>query len=471
MRCDDPRGSPGGRRLGLGFLRRRLESFSGRIRRSPLAYRLARGAVWSTIGAAISRVLALLASIFVARVLVKEAYGALGVIQGTVGFFAGFAGFGLGIAATKYVSEHRKTDPARAGRIVGFAYTVTYATGASMSLALFLSSDFLARRVLAAPALGPELRIGALLVFLGALNGLQMGILSGFEAFRAIASVNLRVGLASAPIQMMGAWLAGLRGSVWALVVTAILNVAVAQSALRRTMAGEGVKVVFAGCTREARLVGGFGSSLVITGLVVACANWIGNALVVNQESGYAEMAALNAANNWFGIVVFFAATIQQGIFPALSESVGLGDRRTTLKIIRSSLFLALIAATPLAFVGIVASAWIMGLYGHGLAAAWPVLALTVFCAWVYCFHVFLNQFLLALGRPKWYFLTHVIWASTFVGLGYAQLRPGAEGLALSRGLSYLVLVLLTGFVLWRLLRSQSAYAPPTRVARRQPRG
>jgi O-antigen/teichoic acid export membrane protein len=412
--------------------------------------------------------LALLASIVVARVLVKEAYGAIGVIQGTVGFFAGLAGFGLGVAATKYVSEYRKTDPARASRIVGFAYTVTYVTGTGMSLALFLSSDLLARRVLAAPALGPELRIGALLVFLGALNGLQMGILSGFEAFRAMAAVNLWAGLASAPIQMIGAWWAGLRGSVWALVVTAIMSVTVAQAALRRTMAAGGVKVAFAGCGREARLVGGFGSSLVITGLVVGCANWIGNALVVNQDSGYAEMAALNAANNWFGIVVFFAATIQQGIFPALSESVGRRDRRTTLKIIRSSLLLALMIATPLALLGIVASRWIMGLYGRGFAAAWPVLALTVASAWVYCFHGFLNQFLLALGRPRWYFFTHVMWALTFVGLGYSQLRPGAEGLALSRGLSYLLLVLLTGFVLWRLLRTQPAGPPSPPVARPQ---
>jgi O-antigen/teichoic acid export membrane protein len=440
-----------------------LELFNARVRGSPLAYRLARGAVWSFIGAAISRVLALLASIFVARVLVKEAYGALGVIQGTVGLFGSFAGFGLGLATTKYVSEYRKTDPAKAGRIIAFASLVTCATGTGASLAFFLSSDYLARRVLAAPALSPELRIGVLLVFLGALNGLQLGILAGFEAFRAMAAVNLWAGLASAPILMMGAWLAGLRGSVWALVATAILNVTLAQLALRRTLAREAVRIVFAGCGREARLVGGFGSSVVFTGLVVACANWIGNALVVNQESGYAEMAALNAANNWFGIIVFFAATIQQGIFPALSESVGRDDRRTALKIIRSSLFLALIVATPLAVLGIVASARIMALYGHGLAAAWPVLALTVFSAWVYCFHVFLNQFLLALGRPKWFFLTHLIWSLIFVGLAYAQLRAGAEGLALSRGLAYLVQVLLTAFVLWRLLRGQ----PPERPASR----
>jgi O-antigen/teichoic acid export membrane protein len=140
-------------------------------------------------------VLALFASIVVARVLVKEAYGALGVIQGTVGFFGGIAGFGLGIAATKYVSEYRHVDSERASRIIALASIVTVAAGAGISFALFLASDLLARRVLAAPALAPELQIGSILVFLGALNGLQIGILSGFEAFRAIAIVNLWAGL------------------------------------------------------------------------------------------------------------------------------------------------------------------------------------------------------------------------------------------------------------------------------------
>jgi Na+-driven multidrug efflux pump len=266
---------------------------------------------------------------------------------------------------------------------------------------------------------------------------------------------------------IIGSWLAGLRGSVWALIATAFLNVMLAQVALIRTMARDGVRFAFAGCGKEARLVGGFGSSLVVTGLIVACASWMGNAFVVNQKSGYAEMATLNAANNWFGIIVFLAATIQQGIFPALSDSIGRGDRKTTLKIIRVSLLLALVVATPLALLGIVASAWIMGLYGRGFATAWRVLALTVFCAWVYCFHVFLNQFLLALGRPKWYFVTHIVWSSAFIGLGYAQLRAGAEGLALSRVLAYLLQVLLTGLVLWRLLKrlpNEAPLSPPTVV-------
>ncbi|NOZ40854.1 MAG: oligosaccharide flippase family protein [Planctomycetes bacterium] len=71
-------------------------------------------------GAVISRGLMLVASILVARMLGKTVYGELGMIRSTVGMFGVFAGFGLGLTATKHVAEFRESDPERAGRIVGF---------------------------------------------------------------------------------------------------------------------------------------------------------------------------------------------------------------------------------------------------------------------------------------------------------------------------------------------------------------
>jgi O-antigen/teichoic acid export membrane protein len=442
-----------GRLLRLPLLSNCRQYVIDRFASSPLAYRLARGAIWSVIGAMVSRLLALVASVFVARVLVKEAYGALGVIQSTVGVFGGVAGFGLAIAATKYVSEYRASDPERTGRIIAFASLVTCLTGAIVSSVLWLCSDYLARHFLAGSALAPELRIGALLLFLGTLNTLQMGILSGFEAFRAIAVANLWSGLAAAPVQMAAAWFAGLRGSVWGLVITSLLNVAFAHLALTKTMRQEGVRPAIAGCTREVRLVGGFGSSLALAGLVVAYANWMATAFVVNENAGYSEMAALNASNNWFGIVVFFIATVQQGIFPAVSEFAGRGNRPQLLKLLRLSTSLTLKVATPIAILGIVASPWIMGLYGRGFAHAWPVLCLTIATAWVYCFHVFLNQMLLALDRPKWFLFTHSLWGAILVGLVYARIREGAVGFAVSRLVAYVVIVAVTSLALSTLLR------------------
>ena len=65
-----------------------LKTFADRIQLSPIGNRLVKGAFWSLIGAMIARALTLLASIFVARLIGKQGFGALGVIQSTVGMFS-----------------------------------------------------------------------------------------------------------------------------------------------------------------------------------------------------------------------------------------------------------------------------------------------------------------------------------------------------------------------------------------------
>jgi len=91
-----------------------------RVEASEIGYRLAKGVFWSMASAVISRGLMLAASVLVARMLGKTGFGELGMIRSTVGMFGVFAGFGLGLTATKHVAEFRSSDPARAGRIIGF---------------------------------------------------------------------------------------------------------------------------------------------------------------------------------------------------------------------------------------------------------------------------------------------------------------------------------------------------------------
>jgi O-antigen/teichoic acid export membrane protein len=88
-----------------------LRPVFNRIVNSPIGYRLASGVFWSTAGAVISRGLMLAAWVLVARMLGKTGYGELGMIQSTVGMFGVFAGFGLGLTATKHVAEFRRSNP------------------------------------------------------------------------------------------------------------------------------------------------------------------------------------------------------------------------------------------------------------------------------------------------------------------------------------------------------------------------
>ena len=139
------------------------------------------------------------------------------------------AGLGLGVTATKYVAELRTRDPARAGRIIALGCAVAIAAGGLLALGLVAYAPLLAAKTLNAPALAGELRIASVVLFFNAINGAQTGALSGFEAFRSIARINLARGLVTFPITVGFVLLWRLPGAVWALAVAAAVTCLLSQ--------------------------------------------------------------------------------------------------------------------------------------------------------------------------------------------------------------------------------------------------
>lgn len=87
------------------------------------------GTLWTLIGSVFASALSVAVSIMVAREMGKQIYGEFGVIQSTITMFQTFAGFGLGVTATRYVAEFKTKDPGRAGRIIQLTNLVSICTG------------------------------------------------------------------------------------------------------------------------------------------------------------------------------------------------------------------------------------------------------------------------------------------------------------------------------------------------------
>lgn len=293
-------------KLSPSIIRPHLEQLS----ESPLVSRLARGAFWSLFGAIISKTLLLASNIIVARMLGKESFGRLAVIQSTVGMFGVFAGFGLGLTATKYIAEFRRKDPAKAGRILALSAVIALCAGVTMALALVVASPWLAEATLADPELSELLRVGAILLFLTALNGAQSGALAGFEAFKAIARINLIAGLASFPIMLGGVYFGELHGAVWALVAIMGVNWLLNHIAIRSEASKARISLTFHGCCREAALLLSFSLPAVLSGAMVGPVQWACTALIVNEPNGYAEIGTYNAALVFYPILLFLGNTV-----------------------------------------------------------------------------------------------------------------------------------------------------------------
>jgi O-antigen/teichoic acid export membrane protein len=361
---------------------------------------------------------------------------------------------GLGLTATKYVAEFREKDPAKAGRIIALSNRVAVASGGLMTLGLLITAPWLATHTLAAPHLSGLLQAGALLLLLGAVNGAQTGALSGFEAFRTIANVNLWAGIAAFPLMVGGAKLAGLNGALWGLVASTAINWVLNHLALKREVARAGVPLALSGCRQEFPILWNYSFPALLGSIVVGPVTWACNAVLVNQPNGYAEMGVFNAANQWFNALMFLPGVLGQAVLPMLSERLGYDDKVRSNRILTSSIKLNAVVVFPMVLMGCLFSPFIMSIYGAGFRDAWPTLAVALLTAGLLAVQAPVGAVVQASGRMWLAASMNLGWGFAFFISTLLLVRYGSVGLSTARGIAYILHSLWVFLFAFSLIRS-----------------
>jgi len=261
------------------------------VESSPVGERLLRGTFWSMAGTLVSRAMGLAAAILAARIIGKVAYGELGIIQSTVGMFGTFAGFGMGTTASKFVAELRGKDPAKAGRIIAMSSLVSWGISFALAAVLVVLAPWLCKHTLAAAYLTGYLRISAPLLVLSAINGAQLGVLSGFEAFKSIARVSFLTGLLNFPMVIGGALLFGLPGIICGMVLAQAGGCLLNLHALRREAKRCGIPIDYSTCMTEFPILWRFSTPAVLAQLLISAVGWSAATMLVRQPNGYSDMS------------------------------------------------------------------------------------------------------------------------------------------------------------------------------------
>ena len=155
----------------------------------------AQDSFWALLGNVVAKGMSLLGAILVARFLGKEVFGEFGTIKSTLMNLAIFSTFGLGYTATKYIAENKEGRPEILRALARRAMQITAVVSGLMALLLLMFSGYVAETVLKASHLITPLRMVALWLVFNALTTTQVGILSGFGAFKAMARINAWVGV------------------------------------------------------------------------------------------------------------------------------------------------------------------------------------------------------------------------------------------------------------------------------------
>lgn len=436
-----------------------VRRYALRVQASPLGSRFVRGTFWSVVGVVIARALSLLSFIVVARLVGRVGYGKLGVVQGTIMMFQVFAGTSFGMTATKHVAEFRVKDPEHAGHIAALSTSVGTLAGAILGFLLFAGAPWLAAHTLAAPQLSGLLRIGSVLLFLGALNGTQTGVLAGFESFKRIARINLFGGLVSFPITLGGAYWLGLEGVVWALVLGMGVNCVLTHLAVKAEANRLGVPIRLRGDLAGRDVLWSFTLPTMLGGVLIAPVYWICSALLVNRPSGYAEMGVYSAANQWFAALLFLPGILSQVLVPIFSERIGNGGIRQSSRLLKHAIQANALIVAPLFVLGSIASPLLMRSYGSGFAQGWTTLTVTLATAALLAIQRPVADVIVAAGRMWLVLGLNALWALTLLSLAVVGVRWGAFGLASARLGSYVFNIVFFGYAYYHIFRRRGAYA------------
>lgn len=379
-----------------------------------------------------SRGATLLASIWAARILGEQGFGELCAIQNTSGMFALFAGFGMGVTATKYVAEFRLTDPARAGRIMALSNVFAWVMGAVMTLGLFVFAGPMARGPL--HGLETALRIGSLLPLIAAVSGAQSGALLGFEAFRPLARLQLATGLITFVSVVAGARYGGVNGVTAALVASSAAGWGLTHLTLTQVSRAAGVESNYGEWRRELPIVWRFSLPALQASALVVPVNWYCSTVLLQDK---AQVGFFGAANQWFTVLVTIPNLIGQTMLPMLSEKLASAEPGEGVRLLKTALKISTLTAIPMLVLA-AASPLIMAVYGGDFAPEWPTMVISVATAGVLAIQAPVGQAILASGNVWPGFWMNVGWGVVYVVVSWLMLQWGAAGVAGARLIAYL---------------------------------
>jgi O-antigen/teichoic acid export membrane protein len=372
------------------------------------------------------------------------------MVQSTVVALTSLSSLGLGVTATKYVSEYRTKEPERAGRILGLSSLIATVAAGCFSASLLFFARALALGNDETGVLEWSLRLGAIYVFFITMNGYQAGALAGLEAFGSIARISMIFGPANVMVSgALSFWL-GLKGAVLAQAAGAALLWSLYHYAVKEECRTRKIAIHYRDAWQERSILIRFSVPAAASGMAASVAMWGGNAILV-KASGYAELALFTALVNIRSLVLFLPALITRVASPVLNNLLANGDlagyRRIFARTAMVNSGLALLLATLIA----ATAGCILRLFGKDFVGGNALVLILLISVVLEVLANSLFQAVFTTGSLWWGFATSLVWTAILIGItNCTASRWGASGLAFAYLAAWCATVACYGALAWQ---------------------
>lgn len=398
---------------------------------------LAGNAAWSTLSHLLGRGSLVVAAILLARQLDTKSFAAYSYFQLTVSMLAAYAAMGLGVTASRFFAESGHVDDAQLPPI-GTLWILSILAGLLAAVVVvLLPADWLTG------GLGVPRWMLALGLFSMVLGVVPGGGILGLERY---AEATLAAA-ASAVVLVFGAVVAGSNGSP-----IAAMAVLVAAT-LIQSLGNAFIVVRQTGCAtlarhsrmgwKELKRVTGFAGPMLGVSLLSASGAWIVGRMILEETEGEREFSLYAIGLQWYALALFIPGMVSRVVLPRLVRSrAGKVDSDSGLLVHRASLA-SLVAASSVSLLGLIASPWILKLYGAEYSVdTWLLGAFLLAAIPSAPVNVVGNAIVAADGQRAWLLLT-MVWFAVLMLSSSMLANRGAFGGAAALFISSLILGVL----------------------------
>lgn len=405
---------------------------------SDIAHRMASGFFWSFAGTGLAKLLSLIGGILCAHILTQESYGEFGMVRSTINMFIVLGAGGIGVTATKYISQYKNKNKERIPIIYHTVHQFGILTGIICTLLVFVFATPICEYLLNSADLHSALRMGSILLFFSIINGVQQGALQGFERFQDIAKSTLAGSIAELIFMLVGAYFLGVNGAILGFGVGFLAIYAVNKFAIRKQFTLYGIKFISLLTTAHApKIITNYTLPATLSALLITPVFWGVRSLLV-QYSNFEELAIFEAADQWKIVILFIPTAVSQIALPILSS---LGDKQASyMKTLLLNCTIVFFVASVLALLITVGSEIIMGWYGKDFANTAPLKILTLSTIFSSVANV-LELAIYSIGKMWECFYINIVWAVCTIGGAILFLSKGLGALGISYAIciSYII--------------------------------
>lgn len=377
---------------------------------------LARDSFWAVLGNGLGNGLLLLAGIFIARLLGADLFGEYGVVKSTMMYSATFATFGLGITATKYISQAIREHRARALRIIRDTLRITFLFSTFVAIGLLICAGWIAEWK-DAQNLTLAFRMLSVIIIVKALVTAQQGILAGLGDFKSVGLNNIFSGLSMLVLATALTYVWGLKGALAALLLSQVVCLVLNFFVIRKHK-----KELF---TEEQDTHNYIPELLRFSlpvamqeGLYAIC-NWLA-IMALKQYASEGDVGIFTAALQWNLLVQMIPGLLANVVLAHLSGTTH--DKEAHKSTLRTMMVVNITCAiVPFAVIfplcGLISS-----FYGEGFEAMAIVLKILLLDAVFFSITTVLKSEFLATGHNWWLFIIRALKDLSLVVLVYVLL-------------------------------------------------